>query len=137
MANLPDFDPDKMFGFRNPVDHFANLAQIERSKRNLAEHDNGFASIIHDRLMREIKTFEESLNPDEEIGGYLSAFGSIILLRIHEIHYSNPYLIVFKGVNNETGDRMNLIQHTTQLNVLFVALKIEKIEERPARRLGF
>ena len=81
--------------------------------------------------------FEEGLAPDEEIAAYLSSFGTRFLIQIEEVGYHNPYLVIFYGRNAETGHRVQLVQHCSQLSVLFTALKVNPDEGRKPRRIGF
>jgi hypothetical protein len=110
------------------IEEFIRLeAEAEATQR-------GYAHIMHERLMGCIADFERALNPNEEVAAYLASFGAQILIRIERVAYRNPYLIIFTG-SDEQGRRVELVQHTTQLNVLFVAVPVE--EPRPARRIGF
>ncbi len=94
----------------------------------------GYAHVIHDRLMAQIAEFQKGLTVDEEVGGYLAAFGRELLIHIEDVGYRNPYLIVFYGTLDKVGHRVELVQHTAQLNVLFVAVpKAGPV----ARRIGF
>ena len=114
--------------------------QAEALNRAMAEGDafrHGLAHVIHEILMQQITAFERNLHPDEEIAAYLSSFGQRFLIRIENVSYQNPYLIIFEGRREEDGNRAILVQHTTQLNVLFVALKLKADEARAPRRIGF
>jgi Family of unknown function (DUF6173) len=99
--------------------------------------DHGYAHILYERLMKQIYDFEKTLNKDEEIAAQLASFGQNILIQIEEVGYHNPFFIVFYGFNSNNGSRVQLIQHTTQLNVLFTSIKLNPEESRPARRIGF
>jgi hypothetical protein len=81
-----------------------------------------------------IADFERELKAEEEIGAYLASFGARIFIRIERVGCRNPYLITFTGLDEE-GRRVELVQHTTQLSVLFVAVPVE--EPRVPRRIGF
>jgi len=71
-----------------------------------------------------------------KIGGYLASFGREILIRIEEVGFHNPYFITFDGRLLSTGDRVRLVQHVTQLNVIFTA--VQKAEgRRNPHRIGF
>ena len=118
----PVADPGKS------IEEFFRLeAEAEATQR-------GYAHIMHERLMGCIADFERTLKQNEEVAAYLASFGAQILIRIERVAYRNPYLIIFTG-SDEQGRRVELVQHTTQLNVLFVAVAVE--EPRPARRIGF
>lgn len=95
---------------------------------------HGFAHIIYDRLMRRVADFEAALKPNEEIGAYLASFGARTLIRVERVGFSNPFLISFIGLDADDR-RVELVQHTTQLNVLFVAVSVAP--PRKPRRIGF
>lgn len=96
----------------------------------------GMADTIHNRLMTQIGQFEATLDSNHEVGAYLASFGGQHLIRIERIGYHNPYFIVFYGWTEPAGERVQLVQHTTQINVLLVALPILPDEATP-RRIGF
>ena len=86
-------------------------------------------------LCYQIGDFEKKLNKDEEVGAYLASFGTEILVQIESVGYQNPYIIIFNGINTNDGSAVRLIQHTTQINLLFTAIKIKN--EREPKRIGF
>lgn len=88
---------------------------------------------MHERLMESIKRFEDGLTSEEEAGGRLAQFGSEILIHIDQVGYYGPDIMMFKGATL-TGDRVLLLQHMHQLNLLLVALP--KRGPTP-RRIGF
>lgn len=95
----------------------------------------GYAEVMHRKLMAQIADFEKGLTDQEEVGGYLASFGRELLIHIQQVGYRNPYLIVFHGKLQNTDHKVQLVQHTAQLNVMFVAVP----KEGPAapRRIGF
>ena len=110
---------------------------MQELEREIKAGDLGFAHILYDRLMGQIRSFEATLNPDEEIGAYLSSFGSTILIKIEHVGFQNPYFIVFSGTLIGEAGKVRLVQHTTQINVLFTSVKVRQEEARPAKRIGF
>jgi hypothetical protein len=132
LRNLPDLpSPIKM---NEPP----SIQLIDwEAKREQEMTDRGYAHVIYERLMEQIREFEEMLKDDEEIAAYLASFGQNILIQIEKVGYLNPFLIVFHGFNPNNGHRVQLVQHTTQLNVLFTSYKLSPEENRPARRIGF
>ena len=115
----------------------AILRDDARRRREQAEHDHGYAYVIFDRLLQQIRDYEATLQPDEEIAAYLSSFGARVLIQIDKISYQDPHLIIFHGTTVEDHKRVQLVQHTSQLNVLFTAVTLKPEEHRPARRIGF
>lgn len=114
-----------------------SLQRHHRAKAENRAFEQGFAHVIYDKLMREIHEFEQALDPDEEIGAYLSSFGQSIFIQIKNVGYANPYLIIFDGINVDSKSRVRLVQHTSQISVLFVAVKVNAAEARKPRRIGF
>jgi hypothetical protein len=89
------------------------------------------AEWMFERLKRYIQEFESHLDDDHEVGAHLVSFGHE--LTFHDMGYHGPDIITFYG-RNERGEDVQLIQHTSQLNVLLVAVR--KQQEKP-RRIGF
>ncbi len=115
-------------GAEDSIDKFIALEAEAEATRH------GFAHVIHESLMRRITTFEATLKPDEEIGAYLASFGAQTLIHVERVGCSHPFLISFIG-HDLDNRRVELVQHTTQLNVLFVAVPVEP--PRKPRRIGF
>lgn len=91
------------------------------------------AKLMYERLGKYINDFESSLDEEHEIGARLVSFGQALTFHINNVSYYGPDIISFDGVNSE-GEKVQLIQHISQLSVLLVAMK--KLEDRP-RRIGF
>ncbi len=85
-------------------------------------------------IMDEIADFEEYLDDDHEIALKLCNFGQSILLNVTEIGYHNPNLMFFYGYVNDKYTQ--LIQHTSQINFLLMAVPKSNPKE-PPRRIGF
>ena len=89
-------------------------------------------------LLKEIAKFESTLNVDEEIGYFLFAsFAGGTNISVESIYSSDPYFVVFEGTIHNTNQRTKLVQHSTQINVLFVAVKVQPEEKRQPNRIGF
>jgi hypothetical protein len=91
------------------------------------------AKWMFERLATYIKQFEGTLDDEHEIGARLVSFGHNLTFHIEDMGYFGPDMIVFYG-KNDSGEPVQLIQHTSQLSVLLVAVR--KQSERP-RRIGF
>ncbi len=93
------------------------------------------AEWAYQRLILYLRNFEEQLDRDQEVAmGYAGSGAGV--LRIEGVGHFDPDIITFYG-RNEGGQRMQIIQHVTQLNVALVAVAKESPEEKPARRIGF
>lgn len=88
---------------------------------------------MFDRLATYIRQFESRLDDQHEIGARLVSFGANLTFHIEDMGYFGPDMVVFYGKNDQ-GEPVQLIQHTSQLSVLLVAVR--KQGERP-RRIGF
>ena len=84
-------------------------------------------------LVEYINEFQDSLDDEHEVGARLVSYGSEVRFHIQEVGYTAPTLITFTGVL-DNGDRVQLVQHVSQLSVLLIAMK--KREDKPYR-VGF
>lgn len=91
------------------------------------------AKWTYQRLVKYINEFEKGLDDDHEIGARLVSFGNGVAFHIIDIGYYGPDIVSFQGMN-ENGEKVELIQNISQLNILLVAVR--KLEEKP-RRIGF
>lgn len=94
------------------------------------------AESTYERLMKYIGEFEMQLDRDHELGGRFVSFGDDTQFHIVDVGYWNPDIITFDGFD-QNGNRMKLIQHVSQLNVLLVAVRKVTPAEEPPRRIGF
>jgi hypothetical protein len=109
-----------------PIVPELRIPQLPESVRNPAKW-------MYSRLVEYIKSFEENLDKDHEVGVRLVSFGQSITFHIEDMGYHGSDIISFKGVDDK-GQAVQLIQHTSQLSVLLIAVK--KQTETP-RRIGF
>lgn len=84
-------------------------------------------------LKKYIQAFENSLDPEHEVGIMMTNFGQSVLMYVTHVSYEDPVLMVFKGFVN--GREATLIQHINQLN--FMLTSVEKEPDRPKRKIGF
>lgn len=80
-----------------------------------------------------VEAFERDLDEEHEIGIRLASFGGVVVFHAQQIGFSMPNVITFYGVT-EDGEKVQLIQHVSQLSFLLKAVK--KQEEKP-KRIGF
>jgi len=90
------------------------------------------AQWAYERIILYIQNFEEQLDSEHEVGMGIAG-GDVGAIHIQGIGYFAPDVITFYGSDGE-GNRMQLIQHVTQLNVMLVAAP--KIDDEP-NRIGF
>jgi len=99
------------------------------SDRYLIRPDvNSLASHFYRQLAGYIIAFEKRLNPDQEVGVKMVAFGETTVMHVEAISYRDPSLITFYGFGPGRKP-MQLIQHITQLNFLLTA--VDKIPSQP------
>ena len=98
---------------------------------NVAMYNANLASEVQRRLCEYVVEFERSLEEDEEVAFRLVSFGESIIVYVEDIGYYNPSLISFVGFA-ATGEKVNLIQHISQLSFLLIATKTTN-----PRRIGF
>jgi hypothetical protein len=91
------------------------------------------AKWAYERLMNYIKEFEAELDDDHEIGARLVSFGQNVTFHIEDIGYHGPDMITFDG-RTETMEKVQLIQHISQLSVLLIVVNKQHAK---ARRIGF
>lgn len=97
--------------------------------------NHNLADEFHRRLIVWINDFHKSLDNEHEVGARLVTFGQSMTIHIEDIGYWNPSLISFKG-RSEDGNPVELIQHVSQISVLLIALKRERLDV-PKRPIGF
>ena len=97
-------------------------------------NDSKFANWMHERIVKQINEFEENLPQNMQAGGRLINFHDTIF-SINDIGYWNPDMIIFYGTLPD-GSQVQLLQHTSQLNLLLVAVP-RKNPETPRRQIGF
>ena len=87
------------------------------------------------RLDAQIKSFDEGLDQDHEVGIKLVTFGQTMKFHVTGLGYHNPSLIFFYG-ETEDGDKVQLIQHVSQIS--FVLMSMAKPDpDQPRRPFGF
>lgn len=92
------------------------------------------AEWAYERLILYIRNFEKILDAEHEVAmGFTDTGGGF--LRIEGLGHFDPDILTFYGVD-QTGARVQLVQHVTQLNVLLRAMPKANPAEEP-RRIGF
>jgi len=92
------------------------------------------AEWAYERIVMYIQNFEKTLDAEHEVGmGFAgSDAGS---LKIQGMGYFAPDMVTFYG-NDMDGNKMQLVQHVSQLNVMLVAEPKAEPEQEPVR-IGF
>ncbi len=92
------------------------------------------AEWAYQRLVLYMRDFEAQLDHEHEMAMGMTDSGAG-LLRIEGIGYFDPDIVTFYGTD-QSGARMQLIQHVTQLSVALRALP-KPVELPEPRRIGF
>ncbi|MDF7809674.1 DUF6173 family protein [Pontiellaceae bacterium B12219] len=112
-------------------------AERDQALRKAAQQAHKMANPVIgvcESLKEYIQEFEQSLDPDQEVGANLVSFGQSITFHINQLSFSTPDIVTFYGTT-ENGDKVQLIQHVSQLSVLLIAVK--RIENKPKEPIGF
>jgi hypothetical protein len=123
----------KMPSFDLPQSFAPQMPDLTKFK---SVHEANYASEFYTRLSEYVIDFESSINPDEEVAIKLVCYGEAITIQVNNLGYYNPSLITFEGINVLTGDRVQLIQHISQINFLLVAIKTNNPKPE-MERVGF
>ena len=98
--------------------------------------DPNLASEFHRRLVSMINDFNKSLDDENEVGLQLCNFGQTYTIYIQNIGYWNPSLITFDGIDVNTKNPVQLIQHVSQISILLI--KVPKLQpSEPKKPIGF
>ena len=87
-----------------------------------------------ERLIKSINDFEADIPDDMQAGGKLVSFHDGVF-SIDDVGYWNPDIIWFYGTRPD-GSKVKLVQHTSQLNLLLVAVPRQDTS-KPRRKIGF
>lgn len=98
--------------------------------------DSQFASWMHKRIVKLINEFESSIPDDMQAGGRFVSSSTGYTFSIDDVDSWNPDLIMFYGTGPD-GAKVQLLQHTSQLNLLLVAVPRTDDLSKPRRKIGF
>ena len=125
--------------------HLATLHEIHLSQAKGGKHadlpkalkepvEKSSAQSAYERIIMYIKTFEETLDNDHEVGlGF--AGGDAGVIKIEGLGYFDPDIVTYFGTNG-AGAKTQLIQHVSQLNVMLTASQ-KHIDQAEPNRIGF
>jgi len=110
--------------------------QANESMKFLAEFQHAnLASEFANHLLSRINQFDTDLNSDLEVGLKLVSFGQTITFHVSGIGSYNPSLVVFAGLTDDSN-RVELVQHVSQISFILIALPKLK-PEQPKNKIGF
>lgn len=90
---------------------------------------------MYERIIKTVEEFEEEIGDDEQASVVISSFANNPIL-INDIGYWNPDIIIFYGNLVNDGSSVQVLQHTSQLNLCLIASK-RPHPEKPRRKIGF
>jgi Family of unknown function (DUF6173) len=108
------------------IDSTNFLAELQRAN---------FANEFAERLISRINHFDAELDTEHEVGMKLVSFGQTITFHVSDVGYYNPSLVLFIGLT-EDNNRVELLQHVSQISFLLIALP-KLNPEQPKRTIGF
>lgn len=109
------------------------MAEAQRQQIQTQQKISDPVISAYKALVSYINEFQDELDDEHEVGARLVSFGNEVRFHIQDVGYTAPTLITFTGVM-DNGDRVQLVQHVSQLSVLLVA--VAKREDKPYR-IGF
>lgn len=91
------------------------------------------AEMQFEAIKRHIRQFQQTLDPEHDVGLLLTDFGQSVLMAVTEIGCEPPHLMIFRGLVN--GTESTLIQNVSRLN--FLITTVPKDPKAEHRRIGF
>lgn len=117
----------------NTFDLSENLKNAQYAMQYVSR-DYTHADWKYEKIKEQIEEFQAGLSDDVDVCVALASFGTSMIMQVTDIGYQNPDMLYFYGYIN--GNETQLIQHTSQLNFVLMAVKKEE-PTRPPRRIGF
>ncbi len=114
-----------------------NLSAIPPSLVSIPDLDEPtHAKWMYERIVKQINEFEESIPDNMQAGGRFVTSANGYTFCIDDVGYWNPNMIMFYGTGPD-GAKIELLQHTSQLNLLLVAVPRMDDLSKPRRKIGF
>ena len=118
----------------NPQERNAAAQELPKGVAQKPVQQKSPAQWAYERTVLYLKNFEEQLDSEHEVAmGFVG--GDAGVLRIEGMGYFDPDIVTFYG-SDPTGARTQLVQHVSQLNVMFRALP-KAVEGNAPNRIGF
>lgn len=97
--------------------------------------DPHLAEWMYKRVVEQINEFETTLSENMQAGGSLVSSNNFTF-SIDDVGFWNPDMVIFYG-RGKNGEALRLLQHTSQLNLLLVAVPRTDDLSKPRRKIGF
>lgn len=131
--------PDYMRGAMSSQPPGFDLTKIPRFKslaEVLADHERAkSAGAVIEHVLTQVRDFEASLDDQHEVAIHLVSFGQALSIRVREVGFIEPSIVIFAGLNTES-EEVRLIQHFHQLS--FLLWKAPRLQpDLPRVPIGF
>ena len=80
-----------------------------------------------------VRQFQQTLDPEHDVGALLADFGQPVLMEVTEISCEPPHTMIFRGLKD--GREATLIQNVSRLN--FLLTTVPKEPEKSRNAIGF
>jgi len=129
----PTFGLTTPHSARAAADLAEGLEAIEKARAEALEAKT--ARGLVNRIVEQIRSFEGSLEKNQEVGIRLVSFGQTIVIHVKDIDYEQPNMVIFIGFADD-AQPVRLIQHMSQLSFLLTRVpRLNPNEER--QPIGF
>lgn len=118
----------------NPDQPKASADAMPKTMKDKPAKPKSPAQWAYERTVLYLKNFEEQLDNEQEVAMGFTG-GDAGVLRIEGMGYFDPDIVTFYG-SDPAGGRTQLVQHVSQLNVMFRALP-KAVEGEAPNRIGF
>lgn len=110
------------------------LSNVQEPPRIGKIAEGALAKHQYEILVKQILEYENNLDQDHEVMLLLSSFGQMVSMRVENIGYVDPSIIIFYGLIDNKPSK--LIQHINQLSFLITSVE-KPTEAHKPRRIGF
>lgn len=118
----------------DPDQRNADPAALAKAVKGKPVAQKSPAQWAYERTVLYLQNFEEQLDNDQEVAmGFVG--GDAGVLRIEGMGYFDPDIVTFYGTD-PAGGRTQLVQHVSQLSVMFRALP-KAVKDAAPNRIGF
>ena len=121
------------FNFLDPLEKDVEMNKIQTEAAQADHLKNNPVVQACQAIQKYVEKFEAQLDNQHEVGVTFPFFGGNVFFHAEKFEFSASSIITFYGTTEE-GEKLQLIQHVSQLN--FLLKKAKKTEDK-ARRIGF
>ena len=96
--------------------------ELEAARIASTTRERETADEMCDRLRQQVAQFEAELTSTEEVGASIAHFGRELTIRLDDVGYHNPGLVIFYGRTLDE-DEVRIIQHFSQVSVMLIRVR--------------